>query len=200
MIGRRNTVGELFVCKIVVCPHNDFSSAVDDTKQKGVELILGAEAEELLCRFERAEGIAPRTDKPKEIWELENWGGEEWAEQAMAELVFAQEMNFQYVLDDTNLKGIVAGYRVRCARNELVLIPSDKDEDVFVAVEMERAKKRGRVLGWLRGSEGKLPQFYQKNFWVIPLEALHDMETLPGQELPLVMPDQDLNHQANDGD
>lgn len=41
---------------------------------------------------------------------------------------------------------------------------------------------RAFVLGWLRGSEGKLPQFYQKNCWVIPPEALHDMEKLPGKE------------------
>jgi hypothetical protein len=34
----------------------------------------------------------------------------------------------------------------------------------------------------LRGSEGKLSKFYQKNCWVIPLEALHDMEELPGKE------------------
>jgi hypothetical protein len=59
VIGRRNTIGELFVSRVVVCPHDDFRSAVDDTKQKGFELILGAEAEELLCRFERVKGIAP---------------------------------------------------------------------------------------------------------------------------------------------
>lgn len=199
VIGRRNTIGELFVSRIVVCPHDDFSSAVDDTKQKGVELILGAEAEELLCKLERAKGIAPRPDKPKEIWEFQNWGNDEWVNQATAELVFAQVMNFQYVLDDTNLNGIVAGYRVRCARNGLVLIPSDRDEDIFVAVRVERAKKRAAVQGWLRGSEGKLPQFYQKNYWVIPPEALHPMETLPGQERLLAMPD-DLHHQPNDGD
>ena len=40
----------------------------------------------------------------------------------------------------------------------------------------------------MRGSEGKLPQFYQKNCWVIPPEALHAMEELPGKERLRVMP------------
>ena len=71
---------------------------------------------------------------------------------------------------------------MRRAPNGLVLIPSDSDEDIFIAVRVERTKRRAFVLGWLRGSEGKLPQFYQKNCWVIPPEALHDMEKLPGKE------------------
>jgi hypothetical protein len=57
------------------------------------------------------------------------------------------------------------------------------------------------MLGWLRGSEGKLPQFYQKNCWIIPPEALHDMEELPGKERLLAMPEyQDLSDLPNDGD
>src|SRR5262249_2689082 len=190
VMGRRNAVGDLFVSKIVACPEGDFATAVDDMKQQGFELILGSEAKELLCKMEQVEGVAPRADKPKEIWEVENWGRDEWANQAKAELVFAQVMNFQYVLDDTNLNGIVAGYRVRCAPNGLVLIPSDSDEDIFVAV---RITKEFVELGWLRGSEGKLPQFYQKNYWVIPPEALHPMETLPGKERLLAMPQHEIS-------
>ena len=57
-----------------------------------------------------------------------------------------------------------------------------------MAVKVERAKRGARVLGWLRGSEGKLSQFYQKNCWVIPPEALHDMEKLPGKERLRAMP------------
>jgi hypothetical protein len=56
------------------------------------------------------------------------------------------------------------------------------------------------MLGWLRGSEGKLPQFYQK---IIPPEALHPMETLPGKERLLAMPpyqEPDLKDLPNDGD
>jgi hypothetical protein len=87
---------------------------------------------------------------------------------------------------------------VRRAPNGLVLLASDSDEDIFVAVRRE-TKEWCCVQGWLRGPEGKLPQFYLKNFWVIPPEALHDMETLPGQERLLAMPD-DLNKQPNDGD
>jgi hypothetical protein len=56
VIRRRNAIGELFVSRIVVCPHDDFSSAVDDTKQKDIGLILGAEAEELLCRLNERKG------------------------------------------------------------------------------------------------------------------------------------------------
>ena len=62
---------------------------------------------------------------------------------------------------------------MRRAPNGLVLVPSDNDEDIFVAVRVETTKREACVLGWLRGSEGKLPQFYQKNCWVIPPEALH---------------------------
>jgi len=82
---------------------------------------------------------------------------------------------------------------VRRAPNGLVLVPSDNDEDIFVAGKHETTKptKGGAcvlLLGWLRGSEGKLPQFYQKNRWVIPPEALHDMEELPGKERLQAMP------------
>jgi len=63
----------------------------------------------------------------------------------------------------------------------LVLVASDSDQDIFVAVRMG-SKREQYVLGWLRGSEGKVSQFYQKNCWVIPPEALHDMEKLPGKE------------------
>jgi hypothetical protein len=203
VIGRRNTMGELFVSNIVICPHDDFPAAVDDMKQKGFELILEAEAEELLCRLERVKGIALRTDKSKEIWKVENWGKDKWVEQTMAELGFAKAMNVQYVPDPTNLNGVVVGYRVRCAPNGLVLVPSDCDEDIFVAVRVEARKRAAFVLGWLRGSEGKLPQFYQKNCWVIPPEALHAMEKLPGKERLRAMPqysEPNLNDLPTNGD
>jgi hypothetical protein len=111
-----------------------------------------------------------------EIWEVENWGDNEWAEQTLAEIAFAKSMNLEYVPDTDNLSGSVAGYRVRRTTDSLVLVPSDGDEDIFVAVKVERAKRQARVLGWLRGSEGKLSQFYQKNCWIIPLEALRKSE------------------------
>jgi hypothetical protein len=137
----------------------------------------------------------------REIWEVENWGRDEWGEQVMAELVFAQVMNIQFVFERDQLDGYVACFRVRCARNGFVLVHSDGDEDIFVAVSVERTKPgaRARVLGWLRGSEAKLPQFYQNDCWVIPPEALHnilhDMEKLPGKERLLAMPPykEDLN-------
>jgi hypothetical protein len=55
-------------------------------------------------------------------------------EQALVEIAFAQVLNIQYKPDGSNLKGIVAGYRVRRAPNGLVLLASDSDEDIFVAV------------------------------------------------------------------
>jgi len=190
VMGRRNAVGDLFVSRVVTFPHRDFAIAIDDIKQSGVELILGSEAKELLCKMEQVKGVAPRADKIQEIWEAENWGEDEWAEQALAEIAFAKAMNVQYVPERDNLYGNVAGYRVRRAPNGLVLVPSDNDEDIFVAVrvEVEKAKARACVLGWLRGLEGKLSQFYQKNCWVIPPEALHDMEELPGKEGLRAMP------------
>jgi len=60
VMGRRNTSGDLFVSSMVVCPSTDFSSAVDEIKKRGVELILGSEAKELLSKMEQVKGIAPR--------------------------------------------------------------------------------------------------------------------------------------------
>jgi hypothetical protein len=203
VMGRRNALGELFVSRIVASPHRDFAAAVDNIKQSGVDLILGSEAKELLCKMEQVKGVALRADKIKEIWEVENWGHDEWAEQALAEIAFAKAMNVQHSLECDKLYGHVAGYRVRRAPNGLVLVPSDNDEDIFVAVRAETTKREAYVLGWLRGSEGKLSQFYQKNRWVIPPEALHhDMEELPGREQLRVMPQykSPLSDVPTDGD
>jgi hypothetical protein len=188
VMGRRNAVGDLFVSRIVFFPHSDFATAVDEIKQSGAELILGSEAKELLCKMEQVKGAVPRADKVKEIWEVENWGKDEWTEQALAEIVFSKAMNVQHFPEPDNLCGSVAGYRVRRAPNGLVLVPSDSDEDIFVAVKVETTKGEACILGWLRGSEGKLSQFYQENCWVIPPEVLHDMEELPGQERLRAMP------------
>jgi hypothetical protein len=199
VMGRRNATGDLFVSRVITCPQEDLVTAIDKIKQSGVELILGSEAKELLSKMEQVKGVVKselvKGDVPpadKEIWEVENWGGDEWAEQVLAEIAFSKAMNVQYFDDSKNLCGSVAGYRVRCARNGLTLVHSDGDEDIFVAVRMERKKKRAGVLGWLRGSEAKLPQFYHKNCWVIPPEALHDilhdMEKLPGRERLRAMP------------
>jgi hypothetical protein len=189
VMGRRNAVGDLFVSRIVFFPHGDFATAVDQIKQIGFELIMGSEAKDLICKMEQVKGVAPRTDKKiKEIWEVENWGEDEWTEQALAELAFSKAMNVRYLPQPDNLWGGVAGYRVRRAPNGLVLLPSDSDEDIFVAVRVEKTKREASVLGWLRGSEGKHSQFYQKNCWVIPPEALRDMEELPGKEGLQAMP------------
>jgi hypothetical protein len=196
VMGRRNAAGDLFVSRVGACPHSDFAAAVDSIKPSGAELILGPEAKELLCKMEQVKGITPRADfkeiwevEFKEIWELENWGKDEWVEQVVAEVVFAKVMNVQYVPDSDNRRGRVAGYRVRRTPNGLVLVASDSDEDIFVAVRVEPTKRAARVLGWLRGSEGKVSQFYQKNCcWVIPPEALHDVEKLPGKEGLRAMP------------
>src|SRR5262249_54921940 len=72
VMGRRNTDGDLFVSRIVSFPDGDFATAVDKIKQSGVELIVGSEAKELLCKMEQVKGVAPRADKAKEIWEVEN--------------------------------------------------------------------------------------------------------------------------------
>jgi hypothetical protein len=100
----------------------------------------------------------------------------------------SKAMNVQHFPEPDNLCGSVAGYRVRRAPNGLVLVASDSDDDVFVAVKVEKTKGVACILGWLRASEGKLPQFYQENCWVIPPEALHDMEELPGKEGLQAMP------------
>src|SRR6516165_8248740 len=168
-MGRRNAVGDLFVSKMVSFPDDHFATAVDKIKQSGAELILGSDAKDLTCKMEQVKGVAPRADKKiKEIWQVENWSEDEWAEQVLAETVFSKAMNVQYIPECDKLCGSVAGYRVRRAPNGLVLVPSDSDADIFVAVRVEPTKRGARVLGWLRGSEGKLSHFYQENCWVIP--------------------------------
>jgi hypothetical protein len=187
IMGRRNTNGDLFVSGLVDFPEPDFDTAVEKIKEAGVDMILGSDAEELLCKMEQLTGTVLRTDK-KEIWEVEEWGKDEWLEQAAAELAFAMAMNVQHDVEGNNLNGNVAGYQVRRAQNGLVLVSADGDEDIFVGVKVDKNKQTAQVLGWLRGSEGKIPSFYQKNCWVIPAEALHDIEELPGRERLRAMP------------
>jgi hypothetical protein len=55
-------------------------------------------------------------------------------------------------------------------------------------VKADKEEGSAVILGWLRGSEGKVPRYYQKNCWVIPAEALHDMEELPDKERFRAMP------------
>src|SRR5262249_56843926 len=126
--------GYFLGCEVGVYSHGDSATAGDHTKQSRFELILGPEEKELLCKMEQVKRAAPRPDKIQEIWEVENWGDDEWIEQTRAEMVFAKAMNIQYEPDRTNLKEVVAGYRVRRAPNGLLLLPSDNDEDVFVSV------------------------------------------------------------------
>jgi len=187
LMGRRKD-GDLFVSELFNCSWPDFVAAVEEIKEAGFDLILGPEAEELLSKMEQVSGTVLRAKNPKEIWELEEWGPDEWFEQTAAELTFAIAVDVQYAPDPNNRKGFVAGYRVRRAQNGLVLIPSDGDAEIFVAVKVDAKKKRACVLGWLRGSEGKIPAFYQKDCWVIPTEALHNIEELPGRELLRAMP------------
>ena len=181
LMGRRNTDGDLFVSKLVNCPQADFVTAVEEIKEMGMGLVLGSDAEELLRKMEQVTGTVLRPDNKKEIWEIEEWGPGEWFEQAAAEMAFAMAMNVQYDPERSKLDGNVAGYRVRRAPRGLVLIPSDPDEEIFVAVKLVKSKKQAQILGWLRGSEGKIPQFYQQNCWIIPAEALHHIEKLPGK-------------------
>jgi hypothetical protein len=180
-MGRRNTDGDLFVSKLVNCPQADFATAVQEIKEMGMGLVLGSDAEELLGKMEQVTGTVLRADKKEEIWEFEDWGPDEWFEQAAAEMALAMATNVQYDPERSKLDGNVAGYRVRRAPRGLVLIPSDPDEEIFVAVKLVKSKKQAQILGWLRGSEGKVPQFYQQNCWIIPAEALHHIEKLPGK-------------------
>jgi hypothetical protein len=54
VVVRRNAAGDLFVSEIVCCcPQADFATAVEDIKQSGVEVVLGSEAKELLCKIEQ---------------------------------------------------------------------------------------------------------------------------------------------------
>jgi hypothetical protein len=187
-MGRRNADGDLFVSKLVNCPQANFAAAVEEITERGIGLILGSDAEDLLEKIEQVIGTVLRTDKKKGIWEVEEWGPDEWVEQAVAEIAFAKAINVQYAPERNNIDGNVAGYRVRRAQDGLVLVPSDGDEEILVGVKVEKNKKGAWVLGWLRGSEGKIPRFYQKNCWVIPAEQLHNMEELPGKERLRAMP------------
>jgi hypothetical protein len=57
VMGRSNAVGDLFVTGLATCPEGDFATAVDKIKQSGAELILGSEAEELVCKMEQVKGV-----------------------------------------------------------------------------------------------------------------------------------------------
>jgi hypothetical protein len=158
-MGRRN----LFVCRMVSFPDGDFATAADKIKQSGVELIVGSEAE-LLGKMEQVKGVLPQTDNIEEIWEVENWGEDEWTEQVLAEFAFCKGMNVQFFPDSDNRRG--AGYRMRRAPNGLVLVPSDNDEDIFVAVRVERkkeghafcARRKGNFHSSIRRIVGSFPR------------------------------------------
>jgi len=93
VMGRRNAVGDLFVSRIVSFPDGDFATAIDKIQQSGVELIMGSEAKDLLRKMDQVKRVALPARKFKEIWEVENWGEDEWTEQVLAEIAFAKAMN-----------------------------------------------------------------------------------------------------------
>ena len=156
IVGRSNAADDLFVSKVTTFDAPDFATAVEHIKQHGPDLVLGSEARELLGKMAKL-GLVPPADPLKndeEIWELENWDKDEWFEQTASEMVFAIGMNIQHVPEVDNPDGNVAGYRVRRAPNGLVLVPADNDDDVYVAVTVDRDTRSGCIIGWLRGSEG----------------------------------------------
>jgi hypothetical protein len=87
VIGLRSAVGDLLVCRVLTCPEDDFATAVDSIKQRGLELILGSEAEELFCKLERVKCVAP-SPEIQETWDDLNWGDKEWAWQVLLKLPF----------------------------------------------------------------------------------------------------------------
>jgi hypothetical protein len=110
------------------------------------------------------------------IWELQSWGHAEFTEQAVAEIAFAKVMGVHYqAICPHELNGMtIAGYRVR--RAPLVLVPDDRDDDLFVAVRPDIPNKQAMVLGWLRGGDGKRPEYFRGDHWLIPDGALTPME------------------------
>ena len=46
------------VSRVVAFPDGDFVTAIDEIKQSGVELIVGSEAKELLCKMEQVKEVA----------------------------------------------------------------------------------------------------------------------------------------------
>jgi hypothetical protein len=109
----RHGAAQFVRLSVVAFPDGDFATAVDKIKQSGVELIVGSEAKEPLGKMEQVKGVLPRTDNIEEIWEVENWGEDEWTEQLLAEFAFCRAMNVQFFPDSDNRRG--AGYRMRRA-------------------------------------------------------------------------------------
>jgi len=123
--------------------------------------------------------------KTKKVWEVEKWDRAQWIEQTIAELAFTKRMGMGFLPSVDDFIGSVVGYVVRRASMGcLVLVPSDRDDDVFVAVAV-REEPYARCLGWLRGSEGKRPEFYNTDRWSIDPKALHSMDDLPAVEYQL---------------
>jgi hypothetical protein len=130
------------------------TTAVDEIKQSGLEVIVGSEAKELLGKMEQVKGVLPQTDNIEGIWEVENWGEDEWTEQVLAEFAFCKALNVQFFPDSDNRRG--AGYRMRPRFEWFGAGPFRQRRRHLCGSEGGENKKRGTRFGLVAriGGEG----------------------------------------------
>jgi hypothetical protein len=100
-----------------------------------------------------------------------------------AELAVAKTLGRYYIPAlhvQSGTEGDVAHYQVRSTEHAngcLLVKDGDRDEDVFVLVVGSMPKLT--VVGWMRASEGKLPEWRRnvrgREAWFVPQSALHPM-------------------------
>lgn len=106
-------------------------------------------------------------------------------EGALGELALAKYLNTYYSGKGFFRGPDLPGLQVRTAAgssHRLILHPGDSDGDVFVLVVGQPPTYR--VVGWIVGREGKLPQFWDEPVrgrpaFFVPQEALNPIELLP---------------------
>lgn len=81
----------------------------------------------------------------------------------------------------------VGGYQVRSTtyeRGSMILHPEDKDEHIFILVIVDFVLTgRCRIVGWMRGSEGKQAKYWDATkphpAYFIPQDELHSLPFIP---------------------
>lgn len=107
----------------------------------------------------------------------------------IGELATAKHCNYYWTggVGNFTVRDVGGQLQVRArtrASYELPLHPEDKDEDIFVLAHVVAASlPRVRLSGWLRGQEGKQPQFWKdlgngRPAFFVPIERLGSMADL----------------------
>lgn len=116
-------------------------------------------------------------------------GWNEHIEGSLGEMAFAKALGVYWAAPINTFKegGDVGAFQVRTRSNDnydLLVRPTDRDEDIFVLVVGQRGIYR--VVGWLYGRECKRPEWLKTYggrppAYFVPQEALRPISTLKGE-------------------